>query len=132
MPRQRSKSIADMSCEILQKTNDGDDLSPEHLYLLQEAVNGHLNEAGEVEFYKLHKNAMDGYRKPWFHGIENMTQDHDGFVYWRWVQVEHYSFTDYKREREAAKGLAERCRHLEEKGIKPTSTNAIWEWEENR
>ena len=43
-----SQSMCDKACEILQRTNDGDDLAPNHLWLVQEMVNGHLNERGEA------------------------------------------------------------------------------------
>jgi hypothetical protein len=50
------QSVCDKACEILRRTNDGDDLSPEHLWLIQEMVNGHLNELGRQEFEKLYQS----------------------------------------------------------------------------
>ncbi len=41
----------EMSCEILRKANDGDDLDPRHLWLVQEAVNGHLNDDQQSLFF---------------------------------------------------------------------------------
>jgi len=126
-----TKSIYDMACEILQATNDGDDLAPEHLYLLECTVNGLINEAGEIAFYELHKNAVPGpYKRPWYHGIEHLTKDHEGYIYWKGQQVEHYSFTDYDKAHTAALELAERCKHLEKIGIEVNTTNAVWIWEE--
>ena len=133
--RHDSKSIADMAIEILEKTNDGDDLSPGHLYLVQEAVNHGLTEAGEVAFFELHANVLKGYVRPWFCGIENLTRDHQGFVYWKGVQVEHYDHDHWREENwqqkmmKDAEELGSRCRFLESKGIKPTTNTAIWEWE---
>jgi len=45
-----AKTNCEMACEILLVTNDGDELSPEHLMLLQDAVNGVLNEKGNQVF----------------------------------------------------------------------------------
>ena len=59
---QSTMSISDMACEILQKTQDGDKLAPQHLKLLEGAVNGALSEKGEVAFYELYENVKTGYR----------------------------------------------------------------------
>ena len=126
-----SQSVCDKACEILRRTNDGDDLSPEHLWLLQEMVNGHLNELGEQEFEKLYQSALAGYQKPWFHGIENMTVDHEGYVRWKGKEVEHYD-SPWRWTEEArvqAEELARRCRHLESIGVETTMGNTVWLWD---
>ena len=127
-----SKSVCDKACFILQKTNDGDDLSPEHLWLLQEMVNGRLNELGEQEFEKLYQSAEAGYVKPWFHGIEHLTIDHKGYVRWKGKIVEHYD-APWQGSQEAkvqAEEVARRCRHLESIGVVPSTANVIWTWVE--
>lgn len=124
----QSQSIFDIACEILQKTNDGNDLSPGHLSMVQHAVNGNLTEKGETAFYALHKMVLDGYKKPWYHDIEHMTQDLDGYIYWKDKVVEHYDFEDYDKADFAIKELAERCKTLEKYGIIPTTNTAIWWW----
>jgi len=125
-----TESTCDKACTILLKTKDGDDLSPEHLYLLQEMVNGHLNELGEQEFEKLYQAALVGYVKPWFHGIEHLTLDLEGYVLWKGKAVEHYDSP--WRWSEAAKVQAEevvrRCLILEATDIIPTIGNVIWTW----
>jgi len=126
-----SQSVCDKACFILQKTNDGDDLSPEHLYLLQEMVNGHLNELGEQEFEKLYLSAQAGYVKPLFHGIEHMTVDHEGYVLWKGKAVEHYD-SPWRWSQEAktqAEEIAVRCRYLESISVVPSISNVIWTWE---
>ncbi len=126
-----SQSVCDKACEILRRTNDGDDLSPEHLWLLQEMVNGHLNELGEQEFEKLYQSALAGYQKPWFHGIEHMTVDHEGYVRWKGKEVEHYD-SPWRWTEEArvqAEELARRCRHLESIGVETTMGNTVWLWD---
>lgn len=128
-----SQSVCDKACEILRRTNDGDDLSPEHLWLLQEMVNGHLNELGEQEFEKLYQSALAGYQKPWFHGIEHLTIDHEGYVLWKGKHVEHFNIHDgwcwTKEARLQAEEVARRCRHLESIGVEPSSTTVVWLWE---
>ena len=124
------QSTCDKACEILKKTDDGDDLSPEHLYLLQEAVNEHLTDYGKQEFEKLYLSTLTGYQKPWFHGIGHMTLDHEGYVLWKGKAVEHYD-SPWRWSEEAKKSaeeLARRCRSLESRGEIPTNHNAIWTW----
>ena len=124
------KSVCDKACEILQKTRDGDDLSPPHLYLVQEMVNDRLNEKGEAAFEKLYQNVLRGYKPPWFHNIEHLTRNHQGYVLWKGKVVEHYDSpwaysTDSKKE---AEELARRCLILESRGEIPTTHNAICTW----
>lgn len=129
-------TICDMACEILRKTNDGDDLDPMHLWLVQEAVNDHLNEKGEALFQELHTQVTGGnYKKPWVHGVEHLTRDHKGYIYWKGHQVDHYSFYGkgaYEREKAAAEELGRRCRILESKGVIPTTATAIWNWDKTK
>jgi len=65
--------------EVLQLTNDGDDLGPQDLSLLQSAVNGHLTETGLSAFDQLHECCRTGsYQRPFLFGLEPLTQDLDG------------------------------------------------------
>lgn len=129
-----TQTTTDMACVILQRTRDGDDLDPSHLWLVQEAVNYHLNEKGMAAFRKLYEEVAAGkYQKPWFHGIENLTRDHDGYILWKGKRVEHYSGNAYTEERKsAAEEVARRCRLLESKGIVPTTTTVIWKWDSSK
>ncbi len=123
----------DMACAILQKTNDGDDLAPQHLWLLQEWVNGNLNEKGKKAFKEVHDQVIAGkYKKPWLCGVEHLTQDHEGYVYWKGKHVEHYSHDNYEEKKRAAEELAGRCRILESKGIPVTCNAAIWRWDKDK
>lgn len=115
-----SESVCDKACAILQLTEDGEELSPPHLYLLQCAVNGHLTEKGEVAFEELYQQVQSGnYRKPWLCDVENVTMDHEGYVYWKGVNVDHYSFRTWSGEREAALDLAWVCEIRVKAGMKP-------------
>lgn len=53
----------------------------------------------------------------WMYGIEWLTREHSGYIAWRGKIVEHYSFSDPEKEKEAAEGLSARCRRLEENGF---------------
>ena len=126
--------MIDKAIEILQKTNDGNDLSPNHLYLIQCAVNGDLNTRGEQAFGELYENATKagGYTAPWFCGVEHVTQDHEGYVYWKGVEVEHFTngaFKDYETMKTDAEELATRCTHLESIGVEVNCRNVVWQWE---
>jgi hypothetical protein len=127
-----SASVCDIAMEILRATNDGNDLDPRDLKLLELAVNGFLSEQGDVAFYELHRRAQNGYTKPWLHGIEHLTITHDGYVHWKGAEVEHYDIPwAYGEEAKAqAEELARRCRVLEARGEKPTFSIAFVKWEE--
>lgn len=66
-----------------------------------------------------------------FLDIENLTKDGEGYVYWKGVHVEHYSFRyeQATEERAAAEGLARRCQHLESIGIPVGSGTVTWRWD---
>ena len=120
-----------MACEILSKTNDGDDLDPLDLKLVEMSVNGFLNEKGWSAFQELHEKVEKGYVAPWFHGIENMWRTEHGYILWKGKQVEHYdSPWAYTADgKKSAEELSRRCRHLESIGVEVNSSNAIWHWE---
>jgi len=50
--------------EIIIATNDGDDLAPQHLKLVEMAVNGFLNDKGQQAFEDLLANVRSGYTPP--------------------------------------------------------------------
>ena len=56
-----------------------------------------------------------------FHKIQHLTKDSEGFVFWRGVRVEHYSFRDPEKEQVAAEQLAQECEELERRGVVVTS-----------
>jgi hypothetical protein len=119
-----------MSCEVLHATNDGDDLDPSHLRLLELAVNGALNDQGIEKFQKLYDEVKaGGYKKPWFHDVENLTIDNVGFVYWKGIEIEHYIHFYTPEAKRGAKELGVRCRHLESIGVPVNGKNVIWDWE---
>jgi hypothetical protein len=114
-------SLQDSAIAILQHSNDGNRLAPRDLKLLELAVNGRLNEAGEVAFAELHTDVMSGEyfttKRRWLYGVEHLTQDHEGYVYWKDIRVDHYSFRDADEGRAAALQLEQRCLMLEARGF---------------
>jgi hypothetical protein len=66
----------------------------------------------------------------WFHGIEHLTVDDEGFVRWKGQIVER--FKPELAESDAAKGrakiLAARCRHLEKIGEPLNKMTVVLKW----
>jgi len=127
------ENTCDKAIEILQATSDGDKLAPLDLKLVESAVNGFLSEEGIKVFNLLHETIVAGkYKHPWFHGIENMTIDDVGFIYWKGAIVEHYEqpWAYSKDAKESAEDLKRRCEILESKGIPLNVTTVIWRWKE--
>jgi len=125
------QTVCDKACRIIHDTNDGEDLSPGHLYLVQEAVNDRLNAEGKQAFEDLFQSVLSGYKAPWFHGIEHLTTDHQGYVRWKGKVVEHYDspWRWSAKAKKQALELADRCRHLESIGVELTVHNLIFVWE---
>jgi hypothetical protein len=67
---------------------------------------------------------------PWFHGIEHLTIDHEGYVSWRGKRVDHYtpSWAYSEEAKQQAEELAERCRQLEAAGKPVNKFHAILDW----
>ena len=85
-------TLIDKVCAILEKTNDGNALTPQHLKLTQNAVNGFLNEKGLEALDELYRTVIDGkYKRPAYLGVEFMDRDDNGYVYFKDEDVEHYS-----------------------------------------
>lgn len=131
-----SLSIFDQTIFILENTHDGDDLASHHLKLVEGGVNGFLSERGEVALMELYQSVKKGYVKPYFLGIEHMTRDQEGYVYWKGVQVEHYDH-DYwasegwqERMLKDAKELERRCKIVEAAGLEVNTSTVIWNWDD--
>lgn len=114
----------DKALAIISRTNDGNDLSPPHLALLESVVNhgeGNLTPLGKETWDKMYSDVLAGtYKKPWLHGQEHLTKNHDGYVLWKGKTVEHYSYRDAAAEATAAKELATVCRTIEARGQEVT------------
>ncbi|MEH2067889.1 MAG: hypothetical protein V7K47_06935 [Nostoc sp.] len=101
--------------EVLELSNDGKQLSPRHLSLVQATIDGNLSELGQQELDRIYDLLKADNYCDWFYGIENLTQSHSGRVYWKGQLVECFGFDDDDREEEkaSAEEVAERCRYLE-------------------
>jgi hypothetical protein len=114
--------------EILRLTKDGNDLSPSDLRLTEIIANASiLSESEEVAFAELYEAVKNGRyeERNRFHGIQHLTKAHNGYVKWKGSVVDHYSFNDAEKEREAALKLAETCKMLEEKGFPVNSWTVL-------
>jgi len=122
-------STIDKVLVIIRNTQDGDLLSPFHLKLTEDAANGFLNEKGLAVLDELYEQVANGsYQKPYHHGVEFMTQDHDGYIYFKDKHVEHYSFwwTYSLDAKNSLLRLQQYCLYLESKGVEPSSAKAMF------
>lgn len=129
-----SDIIHEKCCKILQLTDDGDELIGCDLKLVENAVNGMLSPRGEVVLHQLLVKCENGYERPNFFDIPNLTRDEEGFVFWRGKQIEHYDHDHWAQEgwlkdmKKDAEDLARGCLWLEENLIKVNFTN----WYDNK
>lgn len=116
--------LIDKVIAIIEKTNDGNDLTPQDLKLTELAANGFLNEKGRQKIDEIYQAAIAGqYRRPPYLGVEFMDRAHDGYVYFKGQEVEHYSsFWAYSLDAKASLiKLQRQCLFLEAKGLPVTS-----------
>ncbi len=124
------EQVFNLCTNILGKTNDGDDLSGSDLALIEGAVNGHLSERGLVVLYQLNYKVEQGsYEIPAFCGVDNLTRDNQGFVFWKGKQIEHYDHDHWaqpgweKEMQKDAEELGRICQYLDDEGIAVNFTN---------
>ena len=129
MPR----DIADIdrALDILRRSHDGNDLIPLDLWLVQEAVNGHLNEHGRQAFRELAARVDAGYSIDCLYGIEHLVMAPDRYISWHGRNVEHYDegLRRSQNGRRQAREIARRCRILEQRREIVTTT-VVWTWRE--
>jgi hypothetical protein len=127
----RASSLIEQSIEILERTRDGNDLEPFHLSLVQAAVNDHLTARGVEAFHQLYDTVTSGqYAKPWLVGVEHVTRDHQGYIYWKGSRVEHFTFSIIEEDQltQMTQRLAERCRHIEALGLPVCGRTYFNDW----
>ncbi len=115
----KASSVIEQSIEILERTRDGNDLEPFHLSLVQAAVHNHLTARGVEAFHQLYDTVTSGqYAKPWLAGVEHVTRDHQGYIYWKGSRVEHFTFSliEVDQLKHMTQRLAERCRGAANEG----------------
>jgi len=112
------EQICEKAIAIISLTHDGNDLSPSHLHLTECAVNGFLSDKGLQDFDSIYEDVINGrYCQPWLQGIEHLTVDHEGYIYFKGQCVEHYDRPYDLENKGDLKDLAARCRHLEQLGV---------------
>lgn len=118
----------DKAMAILERTEDGNLLAQKDLVLVEGAVNGQLSKQGDAALEALMASVTDGSyfnRFRDFEGVGFLTRDARGFVYWKGVQVEHFSHRDREELAQASKALAARCLKLEELGFPVNSRTTL-------
>ncbi len=124
-------SLIEQSIEILDRSRDGNDLEPFHLSLVQAAVNNHLTARGVDAFHQLYDSVTSGqYAKPWLAGVEHVTRDHQGYIYWKGSRIEHFTFSVMEEDqlKHTTQRLAERCRHIEALGLPVCGHSHFNDW----
>lgn len=122
-------ALIDTCLNVLSLSNDGEKLSPRDLKFIENTVNFGCIESGEVYLYEMESKLEKGiYAKSWAFDVEDITQDHEGYIYYKEHHVEHYSHDDYNEARKAALELRERCQLLEKNNVKVSATSAVWQW----
>lgn len=123
---------SDEAITILQNTQDGDLLHPRDLKLVERVVNGApLTPAGEEYWNNLVLSAREGrYTSDWFCGIEGLTRHHQGHVYWKGKEVEHYDLIPGREDwvHQQARILAAICKTIDTKGevVSGSSVAAVY------
>ena len=118
----------DKTLEILSATNDGNLLAPKHLLLTELACNDRLGQEGQVQFDELYAKVKAGAyaaATQYLFGIEHLTRDGSGYVYWKGAHVEHYSHDSADRMHADALRLAENCQALDTRGFPVNARTAI-------
>lgn len=124
-------SLIEQSIEILRDSRDGEDLDPAHLSLVEAAVNNNLTERGVEAFRQLHAEVTSGkYIKPWLCGVEHVTRDLQGYIYWKGNRIEHFTFSamDAAHLKAITQRLVERCRHIEALGLPVCGRTYFNDW----
>jgi hypothetical protein len=121
--------VIKLALEIIRATDDGSKLAPQHLKLVELAINGFLSEDGHKAFHQLHADVLGGtYRWPWFKEIENLILDEVGYVCWKGQIVEHFEIAYAYSAKSTAYGreIARRCSILDAHGITPSIQAIVW------
>ena len=124
-------NLIEQSIDILRDSRDGEDLDPAHLSLVEAAVNNNLTERGVQAFRQLHADVIAGkYTKPWLCGVEHVTRDLQGYVYWKGNHIEHFTFSamDAAHLKAITQRLGEKCRHIEALGLPVCGSTYLNSW----
>lgn len=123
------KSVKEMVLEVLEQTNDGEDLLPEDLSLVMSSIHSD-KEDPSAELCNLHTAVFDGtYANTCWYVVEPFTIDHEGYVYYKNQMVEHFSEPNTVSSHVEIHKLKQRCEYLEENNLTVSLTNAVLIWD---
>jgi len=101
---------------LISETETGTALLEPHRRLLTKALTEPLSRDSEEVIAWLHEKITRGtYRKEFFCGVEHLTQDAKGYLFWKDSFIGRLPGTGTKDDAENARKIAERCRQLEAK-----------------
>ena len=122
--------IQSIISEIIAGTLDGNQLSPQHLTLIQSAVNGFSSEKELDELKQIHQLVKEGKYTNWFHNIEHLTLDHSDFIRWKGRVVAQHTSETTEEEKAAVKEIHSRCLYVESLSLTPNKWNCDFYWDE--
>jgi hypothetical protein len=63
-------------------------------------------------------------------GVEHVTRDHQGYIYWKGSRIEHFTFSVMEEDqlKHTTQRLAERCRHIEALGLPVCGHSYFNDW----
>jgi len=105
---------------ILELTENGINLSLSQFQMLEFISKNAktLDLKQQQDFDELYQKVLNNDYKEFFHGIENVTQNSEGYVYWKGVPIDEFYHINKNKEKKSAQDLARRCNQIESKGKK--------------
>lgn len=114
---------------ILEKDPDGTQLAPGHVGFVVYAMQNELDSGQKKQLDDLYRQVTGGtYQKPWHLGVEHMTVDGDGIVYFKGQVAEYYNrnLMNMLNMRSDLVNLQQACLFLEEKGGPITASSSLF------
>lgn len=125
-------SLHDKVLAVIVETRDGEDLAPRDLGLTELVLNDLATSAQVSEFDALYERVCVkrtyAASSSWLAGVEGVSQDHRGYVYWRGACIEHFSPVPAPRLRELTLKLQEVCLGMERHGLTPNNSTIYLNW----
>lgn len=113
---------------ILEKDPDGTQMAPGHVGFVVYAMQNELDGGQKQQLDELYRQVIGGtYHKPWHLGVEHMTIDGDGIVYFKGQVAEYYNrnLMNMLNMRSDLVQLQQECLFLEAKGIPITASSSL-------
>ena len=120
-------STIEKALAIIQHSNEGRDLDPLHLRMVELACNKQFSRIDLKVLDQLYQQVVihKDYQKPWLAGVPFMRVDHAGYIRYKGQVVEHYSLDEMLTAdiRDQVVTLQQACLQMESAGIPITSLN---------